>query len=212
MIFQDRVDAGRQLGEKLQQFKDVQNAIVIGLPRGGVPVAYEVAKALNAPLEVVVPRKVGMPGQPELAVGAVCEDGTVIFNDSLLRMAKLSPDDLQPIVEKEKQEAQRRLKEYRGGRPELDLKDKVVILVDDGIATGATMRAAIASAQAKGAQKIIVAVPVLPPDTLEALQDTVDEVIYLDAPAYFGAVGMFYRNFGQTQDDQVVALMEQASK
>ncbi len=210
MFFIDRVDAGKKLAEKLIKFKDIKNGIVLGLPRGGLPVAFEVAQALNLPLDIVVPRKIGMPGQPELAVGAVCEDGSVIFNESLLRMANLKPADLQPIIDKERQEAQRRLKKYRGDRPKLDLQDKVVILVDDGIATGSTMRAAIASAKANGAEKIIVAVPVIPPNTIPTMQEEVDQVIYLDAPAYFGAVGAFYQNFGQTEDEEVIALMEKA--
>ena len=210
MFFIDRVDAGKKLAEKLLKFKDIENCIVLGLPRGGLPVAFEVAQILNLPLDIVVPRKVGLPGQPELAVGAVCEDGSVIFNESLLRMANLKPADLQPIIDKERQEAQRRLKKYRGDRPELDLKGKVVILVDDGIATGSTMRAAIASAKAKGAEKIIVAVPVIPPSTISIMKEEVDEIIYLDAPILFGAVGAFYQNFGQTTDEEVIALMQRA--
>jgi len=210
MFFKNRVDAGKKLAEKLIKYKNIKNGIVLGLPRGGVPVAYEVAQVLNLPLDIVVPRKVGMPGQPELAVGAVCEDGSVILNEALLQMANIKPEDLQPIIDAEKQEAQRRLTKYRRDRPKLDLKNKVVILVDDGIATGSTMRAAIASARAKGAEKIIVAVPVIPPDTIPVLQQEVDELIYLDAPVYFGAVGAFYQNFGQTPDEEVVSLMEEA--
>ncbi len=210
MFFVDRVDAGKKLAEKLLKFKDIKNGIVLGLPRGGLPVAFEVAQILNLPLDIVVPRKIGLPGQPELAVGAVCEDGSVIFNEPLLRMANLKPADLQPIIDKERQEAQRRLKKYRGDRPELDLKGKVVILVDDGIATGSTMRAAIASAKAKGAEKIIVAVPVIPPSTISIMKEEVDEIIYLDAPILFGAVGAFYQNFGQTTDEEVIALIERS--
>lgn len=210
MLFQDRVDAGRQLSKKLLSFKGDPNLIVLGLPRGGVVVAAEVAQALQAPLDIVVPRKIGHPENPELAIGAISEEGERVFQESFL--ALISEEYLLSEIEKEKKEAQRRLKVYRGERPSLSLKQKTVILVDDGIATGATMHAGILSVRRKGAQKVIVAAPVVAPDTLRVLRGEADDVVFLDAPESFGAVGMFYLSFEQTSDDEVIEILRKHKK
>lgn len=207
MIFKNRTDAGLKLAEKLEKYKDVPNTVVLALPRGGIVVGYEVAKILNLPLDIVVPRKIGAPGNPEFAIGAVTESGEVILNEEVLG---ISDEYLKTEVEKEKQEAERRLKLYRGGRPPLDLKNKTVIISDDGLATGLTMRAAIATAKKLGAKKIVVAIPVAPPDAVELIKKEVDEIFYLDASPLFGAVGAFYQEFGQTTDEEVIDLLKQS--
>lgn len=210
MIFADRVDGGRQLIPKLKQYKGNPQAIVLGLPRGGVVNAYEIAKGLNLPLDVVVPRKIGAPDNPEFAIGAITEDGEGVFDERTIKTFAISQEYIKGEVEKEKKESARRLEIFRGGRPPLDLKGKVAIIVDDGIATGATMRAAIKSSKAKGAKKVVVAVPVTARDSLKKIQAEADEVIYLDAPVFFGAVGAFYKDFAQTEDSEVVELMEKS--
>lgn len=208
MLFQDRQDAGQKMVALLEKYKDNTQAIILALPRGGVVVAYEVAKALNLPLDLVVPRKIGAPGNPEFAIGAIAEDGEPIFNQEIVSAYGITKEYIDSEVEKERKEAKRRLKTYRGDRPPLELKDKIAILIDDGIATGATMQAAIRSVKAKGAKKIIVAVPVTAQDSLKQIQSEVDEVIYLDAPLFFGAVGAFYKEFDQTTDEEVIELMK----
>ncbi len=209
MIFKDRQDGGRQLIPKLEQFKDNSDVIVLGLPRGGVVTAFEITKALNLKLDLVVPRKISAPGNPEFAIGAIAEDGEAVLNESVISTYKISQEYIDQEVENEKKEAQRRLSTYRGNLPPLDLKDKTAILVDDGIATGSTMRAAIKSVKAKGAKKIIVAVPVTSQDALEKISQEVDEFIYLKAPTFFGAVGAFYDSFSQTEDEEVIELVNQ---
>ncbi len=205
MIFKDRIDAGKQLAEKLVKYKDNSKAIVLGLPRGGLPVAYEVVKKINLPLDLIVTRKIGAPENPEFALGAIDEYGQGFFNEDYSQYQ----EHINKEIEKEKKEAQRRLKLYRGDREELELKDKTAILVDDGIATGATMRAAIKSVKAKGADKVVVAVPTTARDSAEIINKEADELIYLDAPALFGAVGAFYENFGQTEDQEVIKIMRE---
>lgn len=210
MIFKDRVDAGRQLAQKLTAYKNKKNTIVVALPRGGVVLGYEVAKELNLPLDIVVPRKIGHPHNPEYAIGAITESGEGIFNETEKEL--VDPQWLKSEIAKEKKEALRRLKTYRGDNLGFEIKNKIVILVDDGIATGLTMRAAIKSIKKKNPQKIIVAVPVTARDCLAKIKKQADEVIYLDAPLFFGAVGAFYEVFGQTQDEEVVELMKRSSK
>jgi putative phosphoribosyl transferase len=207
MHFKDRNDAGKQLAQHLKQYKNKPNVMVIGLPRGGVVIAFEIAKALQLPLDLVVPRKIGSPYNQELAVGALTEDGTVIFNDELMESLNLKPKDVQSIITVEKKEAVRRLQKYRAGRKPLNLKDKIVILVDDGIATGATMRAAIASVRARGAKKIIVVTPVAPAELIDELRREVDDVVYLVAPSSFLGISAFYDFFPQTQDETVIELL-----
>jgi len=205
--FKDRVQAGRMLAQKLEKYKDRQDVIVIGLPRGGVPTAFEVAIYLHAPLDVIVSRKIASPAQPEFALGALTQEGEPFFDERLLRMVGVSKEDLQMVVEAERKEAQRRLALYRGNRPPLDLTNKIAILVDDGIATGATMLATILFARASNAKKIVVAIPVSPPDSLEKIKKEADEVVCLDTPSVFWGVGGFYDSFFQTTDQEVIELI-----
>jgi len=206
--FRDRVDAGRQLAQKLMQYKNDPNAIVLGLPRGGVPVAAEVADALKLPLDIVVTRKIGAPFNEELAVGALTQDGDVIWNETIMQMNQLTPEDLSDTIAKETKEAQRRLQLYRPGRGPLELKGKTVLLIDDGIATGATMLAAIKYVKDAGARTIIVGSPIATPDTLEKITPLVDEVVCLLIPKIFLGISAFYREFGQTSDEQVIEIMQ----
>lgn len=209
MIFKDRREAGQKLAKKLEKYKNKKDTIILGLPRGGVVVADEAASFLNLPLDLVVPRKIGAPGNPEYAIGAITEDGEGIFNTEVVRAYEISSEYLKNEVEKEKKEAERRLKVYRGKRSPLStLKSKTIILIDDGIATGLTMKAAIKSVKKKGATKVIVAVPVTARDSLSEIKKEVDEVICLHAPVFFGAVGAFYEEFGQTEDSEVIEIMK----
>ena len=212
MLFRDRVDAGEQLVPRLKQYANQAEVIVLGLPRGGVVTAAAVAMALKLPLDIIVPRKIGAPMNEELALGAVAEEGAVMLDERLTSLLGVSREYLDATVEKERVEAARRLHKYRGNRPPLNLNGKTAIIVDDGVATGATMRAAIASAKAKGARRVIAATPVIAPDTLVQLQREADEVVYLEAPSYFSAVGQFYEKFEQTEDEQVVALLHKIKK
>ncbi len=211
MIFTDRQEAGQKLVSKLKQFKNNPHAIILALPRGGVVTAFEVAKALDLSLDLVVPRKISAPSNPEFAIGAIAEDGIGVFDTELISSYGISQEYIDKEIEKEKKEAQRRLKTYRGNKTPIDLQGKIAILVDDGIATGSTMLAAIASVKAKKAEKIVVAVPVTAKDSLKKIEKEVDEVIYLDAPLIFGAVGAFYKVFAQTTDEEVVTLMEKVN-
>ncbi len=205
--FVDRQDAGKQLARKLAAYKNHHNAIVIGLPRGGVIPAAEVAKELKLPLDILVPRKIGAPFNSELAVGAVTQDGQVVWNEQLMKSFHLSPDDLKDTIAKERAESNRRVQLYRQDRSQLDLKDKLVIIVDDGIATGATMRAAIVYAKQQGASKVIAATPVATVDTLELIAPEVDEIVSVQLPKTFLGISAFYDAFPQTEDDEVVALL-----
>lgn len=209
MLFQNRADAGRQLGRVLSGFASQQNTIVIGLPRGGVVLAYEVAKLLDLDLDVICPRKIGAPFNPEFAIGAITESGEGYFDEKTIQALDINPDYLIQAIEQEKKEAQRRLATYRNHRPPLVVKDKTILLVDDGIATGATVKAAILSLRKAQAGKIIVAVPVAPKDTLREIQDLSDEVICLSTPSPFHAVGQFYLDFSSTTDQEVCRLMDQ---
>lgn len=208
MIFKDRIEAGQKLALALEKYKRQKEVIILALPRGGVVVGFEVAKALDLPLDLVVPRKIGAPGNPEFAIGAITEDGEGIFNEEVIRDYGISKEYLDKIIEEEKKEAQRRLKIYRGERASLNLVGKTIILIDDGIATGLTMRAAIKSIKVKNPKKIVVAVPCGAKDSINQIKKEVDEVVCLDAPIFFGAVGAFYENFEQTTDEEVVNLMK----
>ncbi len=210
MFFKDRADAGKKLAEKLLAYANQKDTIVVGLPRGGVVVAFEVAKKLNLPLDIIVSRKIGMPGNPEFAVGAITADGKEIFDQRLIQSFALERKDLEKIIEAEKKETLRRMRVYRPGRAELNLKNKTVLLVDDGVATGMTMQATLLSARGLGAKQIIIAVPVIPQDQIKVLQRLSDEIIYLDAPVNFGAISIFYKDFSQVNDDQVIKLMQTA--
>lgn len=212
MMLKDRIDGGKKLSERVLHYKGEPGLIVLGLPRGGVVVAYEVAKALDVPLDIVVPRKVGAPFSPELAVAAVAEDGTVLYNEGLMKELGISVDDIDETVEKEKKEAMRRMDLYRGDRPLLDLKDKTVLLVDDGVATGYTMKAAIMSVRLRGAKKVIVAVSVIPSDKLLTMQEISDAVHYVLMPEIFYSIGQFYEEFRQVTDEQVIEILDTAKK
>jgi len=212
MIFKDRIEAGQKLAKALEEYKGQKDTIILGLPRGGVVTGFEIAKALELPLDLVVPRKIGAPGNPEFAIGAITEEGEGIFNEGVIRDYEISKEYITRTVEEEKKEAQRRLKTYRGDRPPLDLKEKTVILVDDGIATGLTVRAAIKSVKNRDPKKIVVAVPCGAKDSIDQIKKEVDEVICLHAPIFFGAVGAFYREFPQTTDEEVIELIKESKK
>lgn len=206
-LFADRVEAGRRLADALQDFKGM-NAIVLAIPRGGVVVGFEVANALNILLDVIIPRKIGAPGNPELAIGAVMEDGTIIINEDLTGFLQVSEDYVKEESESQRLEIERRLRFYRGEAPYPDLKNRVVIIVDDGIATGSTMKAALASVRKKEAKTIVIAIPVGPPSTIQELEKEADHIICLQSPDSFMVIGQFYENFTQTTDEEVVRLLK----
>jgi putative phosphoribosyl transferase len=209
-IYEDRRDAGRSLVLEVQRCM-LQAPIVLGLPRGGIPVAYEIASAIDAPLDVLVVRKLGAPWQPELALGAIASGGVRILNEQLVAQV-LGDDDavIEDLVARETEELLRRDKLYRGDRPYPDLRDKEVVVVDDGMATGATMRAAAEAVGSRNPAKVVVAVPTGSADAVRLVENTVDQVICLDIPTPFYAVGNFYRNFGQTTDEEVRSLLHEA--
>ncbi len=209
MIFKDRIEAGNQLAEKLQNYKNKKDVIVIGLPRGGVVVARACAQALNLPYDLLAVRKVGMPWQPECALGAVGFEGTRYIDQRLVSLGNLEQQDLEALIKDQQEEAVRRMKTYRPGHKPLDLTGKNVVLVDDGIATGATMKVAVMVARALQAALVVVAVPVLPAEEVSSFEKLSDELVFLQAPKRFGAVGAFYQHFEQVSDDQVIALMQQ---
>lgn len=206
--FANRTEAGRLLAEKLVQYAGRYNVVVLGLPRGGVPVAYEVAKRLGAPLDVFIVRKLGVPGFEELAAGAIASGGVRVLNDDVMRAIPHAAEAIEAITARETAELERREHEYRDGRPAPQLRDRIVILVDDGLATGATMRAAVKALRQRGAAKIVVAVPVGPPDTCRAIEQEADETICLSTPEFFQAVGQYYEDFSQTSDDDVRELLK----
>lgn len=207
MLFHDRRDAGKQLAVRLQGYKNQKEAIVLGLARGGMVTADEVASALGLPLNVVVVRKIGAPNNEELALGAIAEIGEGVFNEQLIGLLGVSPSYLQREVARQKKILAERLALYRGKAPAPDLKGKTVILVDDGIATGASMRVAIESLLSAEIEKLVLAVPVAAPDSLRKLESLVDEVVCLSKPTFFEAVGAFYRVFDQVSDDEIIALL-----
>jgi erythromycin esterase-like protein/predicted phosphoribosyltransferase len=210
-VFRDRRDAGRMLAGLLQDYRGRDDVLVLALPRGGVPVGYEVATALGAPLDVFVVRKLGVPGREEVAMGAIASGGVVVLNDDVLRGLRISPEAVQQVAEREGRELLRRERAYREGRPPLDLDDKTVILVDDGLATGASMRAAIRALRQHRPGRILVAVPAAPEATCRDLADAVDDVVCATTPSPFLAVGESYWDFTQTSDDEVRELLRAAS-
>lgn len=210
-LFQDRNDAGRRLAQQLLPYLDQPNTLVIALPRGGVVVGYEIASFLHLPLDIVCPRKIGAPLSEELAIGAITEMGEGILSEDLIRQLHVSEEYIQQAMQKEQKQAQWRLEHYRKGRPPRQLKGKSVILVDDGLATGATMRAAIKTIRAEQAQEIVMAIPVAPSDTLYKLDKEVDKVFCLASPSPFYAVGQFYELFDQTTDEEVILLLSHQS-
>jgi putative phosphoribosyl transferase len=208
--FRDRQDAGEQLATRLAAYADEQ-PVVLGLPRGGVPVASEVARALGAPLDVIVVRKLGVPFQPELGMGAVGEDGVRVLNEEIVRMAQVEPDELARVEARERAEVEARARRFRAGRPRVGLAGRTAIIIDDGIATGGTARAALQVARAQGASRVVLAVPVAPPETVEALRGDADEVVCLETPTPFFAIGEWYRDFSQVPDERVTALLTEAA-
>jgi len=215
-LFADRVDAGQRLGARLREFIEQEcagdEAVVLALPRGGVPVAYEVSKALGSPLDVFVVRKLGAPQQPELAMGAIASGGVRVINDEVVRALRITPEQLADTAERETRELERREHAYRGDRAPLDVKGKCVLLVDDGVATGYTMRAAVAALRQREPKKIIIAAPVAAQDTCEELKRHADAVVCLTTPYDFAAVGQWYRYFDQTSDEEVRILLERSAE
>jgi predicted phosphoribosyltransferase len=209
--FPNRAEAGRLLAEKLEKYADRNDVIVLGLPRGGVPVAYEVAKSLRVPLDVFIVRKLGVPGFEELAAGAIASGGVRVLNEDVLRALPNAGEIIESVTAKETAELERREKSYRDDRPAPEFRDRVVILVDDGLATGATMRAAVKALRQRGVAKIVVAVPVGPPDTCREFEDEADETICASAPEFFQAVGQYYEDFSQTSDEEVRDLLARAA-
>lgn len=207
-IYQDRVDAGRQLARSLQEFKEDPEVTIIALPRGGVVLGYEIAKILNLPLDIISPRKIGAPFNPEFAIGAITETGEGIFSQDLIAHLHVSEKYIQETIQREKTLARERLDLYRKSRPPRELSGRKIIIVDDGIATGSTMRAAIKTVRAERAKELIVALPVGPPDTVSRLKQEVDRLICLAVPSEFYAVGQFYKNFEQVSDQEVISLLE----
>jgi len=207
--FRDRRDAGLQLAERLRSHA-LDSPIVVALPRGGVPVGYEVARALNAPLDVWVVRKVGVPWQPELGVGAVAEGGYLYLSRGMLAALGLSEASLAETIQRERAEVERRVRTFRAGQPRAKLSGRSVLLVDDGIATGGTVRAAVRAIRAEEPQRIVLAVPVAAPDTLEELAPELDEVHCLIAPTSLHAIGLWYEDFAQVSSEEVARLLQQS--
>lgn len=210
MLFTDRAAAGQQLAQALRHLAK-EHPVVLGLPRGGVPVAFEVAQALGAPLDVVVVRKLGVPYHPELGFGAIGEDGVKVISEDIVRRAGVSEQDIASVERTEQDELARRARAFRTDRPRIPLAGRTVILVDDGIATGATAEAACEVVREHGAARVVLAVPVAPPGAVEQLGATADDVICLSQPELFSAVGEWYRDFSQTADEEVVALLARAA-
>jgi len=209
-MFLNRSEAGIRLGARLDQYKGRNEVIVLALPRGGVVTGYELARALGVPLDVLIVRKIGFPSQPELAAGAVAETGSQFMNRDILAMGNLSEAALKPEIERQKREIARRVVLYRSGRGLGRLSGKTVILVDDGVATGATMKAAISALREEKPAKLVVALPVAPPETAEELRAMVDEFVCLETPRHFMAVGAHYGDFTQVTDEEVVELLRRA--
>jgi putative phosphoribosyl transferase len=211
-IFRDREEAGRELGLRLRALDLRDDVLVLGLPRGGVPVACEVAAALAAPVDVLVVRKLGAPHNPELAVGAIAFGGVTVYNDELLEMLNLTEQDLEPTRRRELAELERRERAYRGGAAPLAVMNRTVILVDDGVATGATMHAAVIATRRLQPQRIIVAAPTAASDSLERLEKVADQVVVLDTPEPYYGVGAWYAEFPQLRDEEVVACLAAAAR
>ncbi len=207
-LFENRDDSGKQLAPKLLKYKGEADVIVLGLPRGGLPVARHVAEYLNAPLDVYIVRKLGVPGQEELAFGAIASGGERVLNDRIVQQMHVSEEKIEQVAKREEEEMQRRQKLYRGDRERPSFSGKTVILVDDGLATGASMRAAIQALRTRQPKKIVVAVPTAPVDTCEELSQLVDDIICLETPQPFGGVGAWYKHFPQTTDDEVRQILQ----
>ncbi|HIE12438.1 MAG TPA: phosphoribosyltransferase [Desulfotomaculum sp.] len=207
-MFADRVDAGRRLAERLTG-REYPKGLVLAIPRGGVVVGAEIARALGLPLDIIIPRKIGAPYNPELAIGAVTQDGTAIFNEELLRHFSLTQAAKDKLVAEAVAETNRRMRLYRGDKPVMSWHSRTIILTDDGIATGFTVTAALRSLRKADPERIVLAVPVAPPDTLDLLRPEVDELVCLLVPEIFMAVGQFYYHFEQTSDQEVISLLKE---
>lgn len=208
MLFENRTDAGRQLAEALLKHKR-RHPVVLALPRGGVPVAAEVAAALDAPLDLLLVRKIGLPSQPELAMGAVAdgEEPTIIRNSDVIELSGVSKEEFDAVCNDERAEIERRRKRYLGDRARSEVRGQVTIIIDDGIATGATTLAAIRAVRMRKPKELVLAIPVAPLDTIKRLHPEVDEIICLDTPEELPAIGYFYRDFHQISDDEVIAIL-----
>lgn len=210
--FRDRVEAGRLLAERLRQYAGGDDVVVLGLPRGGVPVAFEIARALGAPLDVFMVRKLGVPGHEELALGAIASGGTRVLNRQLIESVGIPADWIEAIDARERRELERRERVYRGDRPPPDAAGRTVILVDDGLATGSTMLAAVHAVRLDEPARVVVAVPVADPDVCAGLREVADEAVCLLTPQPLRAVGVWYEDFSQTSDEEVQALLERARR
>jgi putative phosphoribosyl transferase len=212
LIFRDRKDAGQKLGAQLTRFRNNSNVVVLGLPRGGVPVAAEVARALATPLDIFVVRKLGVPQHEELAFGAIASGGVRVLDAAIVEELAIPDAALDAVIEREMKELDRRELVYRRGMPALDVKDRIVILVDDGIATGSSTRAALEALRKLGPSQIVVAVPVASPHAVRQLSKVADEIVCLSAPDDFAAVGQWYADFQSTTDEEVSAALESAAQ
>jgi putative phosphoribosyl transferase len=212
MLFRDRSEAGQVLAGRLTAYANRPGALVLALPRGGVPVAYEVAQALNVPLDVFLVRKLGVPGREELAMGAIASGGVRVFNEDVIQALGISPEVIEAVAQAELQELTRRERLYRGDRPLPEVRGRSIILVDDGLATGSSMRAAIAALRRRGPSRIIVAVPVGSSETCTEFQDVADEVVCARTPEPFYAVGQWYEDFTQTTDEEVRDMLHRAAE
>ncbi len=210
--FQDRRDAGRKLAQKLSAYSGRPDVTILALPRGGVPVAYEVARALNAPLDIFIVRKLGLPGREELAIGAIASGGVRVLNQDIIRMLSIPDEVINLVVKRESQELQRREELYRHGHAAPETRDRTVILIDDGLATGASMRAAVAGLRAQHPARIVVAVPAAATETCDAFQTEVDEIVCAVTPEPFYGVGHWYEDFSQTTDEEVQNLLHEANR
>ena len=207
--FEDREDAGRRLAERLTRYSD-ERPVVFALPRGGVPVGFEISRSLGAPLDVVVSRKLGAPGQPEFGIGAVAPGGVRVLNGNVVERLGIPDDYLEAVTRKELAEVERRLRHFRGDRPEPEVRDRTVILVDDGLATGVTARAAVEALRRLGPRRLILAAPVCAAQTAGLIGPEVDELVCLETPSDLGAIGFWYRDFSQTSDEEVIELLARA--
>jgi putative phosphoribosyl transferase len=209
--FRDRTEAGRMLAATLQEYANRDDVVVLALPRGGVPVGFEVAKALKAPLDVFVVRKLGLPGQEELAMGAIASGGARVLSRDLIRALGIPEEVVDQVTREEQRELERREREYRDGRPPVDVRGKTIILLDDGLATGSSMRAAVLALKQKEPAQVVVAVPVAPPDSCAELESVADKAVCAVTPQPFWGVGQWYEDFSQTSDEEVRELLRRAA-
>lgn len=210
--FRNRIEAGRLLSHRLLDYSNRRDVVVLALPRGGVPVAFEVAKVLNAPLEVFLVRKLGVPGHEELAMGAIASGGIRVLNQEVIESLGISPRTIDQVAATQQRELEEREKLYRGDRPLPDLRSRTIILIDDGLATGSTMRAAVAALRQQEPARIVVAVPTASPEACQEFESEVDEIVCAQTPEHFVAVGKWYRDFSQTSDQEVHDLLERAAQ